>query len=114
MTIEEARKIVGTWGEYLDSCHARLMTIFFLGSIPESFLPFRIGTLEEAINVLGRFYFDMGDYETSDFLKTSLGPACFYCKDEEAIEHLFKTINMPGLGAKDIIIDKLREYRNRR
>jgi hypothetical protein len=112
MTVEEARKIIVGWGEYLETCHARLVTIFFLGNIPESFLPYRMDVLEEAINVMGRFYFDMGDYDKSEFLKTTFGPACLYCKDEEAVEHFFQTINMPGLGAKDIMIGKLSEYRN--
>lgn len=113
MTVEEARKILVEWGKYLETCHARLWTIFFLGEIPESFLPYQIATLEEATNVMGRFYFDMGDYKMSESIKTTIDPAFLYRKDEEAIEHFFRVINMPGLDAKDIMIDKVREYRNR-
>ena len=35
----------------------------------------------------------------------------FYCNDEETIEHLLQILNMPGLDAKAIILDKLREHR---
>lgn len=87
------------------------MTVFFLGHIPESLLPVPKNVLWNAVNVVAKFHFDIGDYENSEMLKSTLGPSAFYVKDEEAIEHFIDLINKPGLGAKEIIIAKLKEYR---
>lgn len=111
MTIEEARKILGVWGEYLESVHARLMTIFILGSIPESLLPYTKAELQEAINTLAKLHFEMGDKETSEYTKTKAGPAFLYCDDSKSIDHLIEILNQRELDAKNIITNKLREYR---
>jgi hypothetical protein len=113
MTIQEAKKIMEIWGEHLEFRHAKLMTLFFVGSIPESFLPYPNEVLWEAINIMGKFYFDMGDYETSEFLKSTLDPTAFYVEDEKAIDHFIELLNMQGLEAKNIILSKLKEQRHK-
>ena len=110
MTYDEAWEIVTAWGVYLEHSHARLVTIFFLGHLPASLLPYPKQVLEDAINAVAKYYFDMGDYATSDFFKSTCGPLMLYSSDDYAIEQLFKILNMPGLNATTIILDKLREY----
>jgi len=110
MTLDEANDVLVAWGEYLEHCHDRLAAVFVLGHIPASLLPYPIQTLEDALNVVAEHYFNAGDYESSDFVKSTFGPLAFYCDDNEAITHLFQLLSMPGLDAKSIMLDKLRAY----
>jgi hypothetical protein len=114
MTIEEAHRIVESWGRHLETWHAKLSAIFFISHIPQSFLPYSPRLVAEALGVLERLYADTGDDDKSQLMRQCQGPLAFYCNDEEAIEHLFQLINMPGFKAKEIMIQKLRELKTAR
>jgi hypothetical protein len=111
VTTEEAHRIVEAWGKHLETWHAKLSAIFFISHIPQSFLPYPSDVVAEALGVLQRLYSDTGDDDKSQHMWQCQGPLAFYCKDEEAIEHLFQLINMPGFNAKEIMLQKLRELR---
>ncbi|MBU0648937.1 hypothetical protein KJ969_02445 [Patescibacteria group bacterium] len=92
MTFDEANKIFKVWSQFFWPFHPVLFSIF-LGKIPESFLPYPQDVLEEALNIVGKHYFDVGDYKTSEAMKGSIGSLCAYVKDEDALQsaaELFK------------------------
>ena len=62
MTKEEARIIFKSWQDYQEIGDRFLS---FMLRVPESFLPYPADTLEEALNIIAKDYFDSGDKETS-------------------------------------------------
>lgn len=84
MTIKEANKIIQVWGVYLEYMHGKL-SLLFMAHIPESFLPYPQDVLEEAINIMAKYYYNVGDIKNADLLKNSIGPLMMYKGDKEAI-----------------------------
>ena len=69
MTLDEAWKIFKVWQDYqeiLDKLH-RVFT-----TVPESFLPYSIDTLDEALNMVAKYYFDGGDKKASENIQESM------------------------------------------
>jgi len=112
MTKEEARKIFDSWREYMEIAD-KLRKLFV--SIPESFLPYPKETLEEALNIIAKNYFDAGDKEKVNTIQTTMA-GFLWCheKDEEAIEGMHRTLDLmlknPDL--KKIKIEKLKECKD--
>lgn len=84
MTLEEANKIVNIWGRYLEYSSGKLNLIFG-AYIPESFLPFKINILEEAINIVAEYHHDLGDKKAVKDLQSTIGYLLGYKDDEEAV-----------------------------
>lgn len=62
MTKEEAKNIYEDWKANIEILD-KISKVF--NAIPESFLPYSVETLEEALNIIAKDYFDMGDKRTS-------------------------------------------------
>jgi hypothetical protein len=100
MTMEEARVIFKIWQDYMEI--ADKFSRFML-TVPESFLPYPVNTLEKALNIIAKDYFDSGDKETSKVIQTTMASYLtpFYdnkgenvISDEEAITRMKKMLDL--------------------
>jgi len=66
MTINEAQVIFKSWQDYMEIADKfnRLML-----PVPESFLPYPADVLEEALNIIAKYYFDSGNKKMSENIK---------------------------------------------
>ena len=87
MEFEEANKIFKSWQEYQE-IHDKLVKFFIFFGIPESFLPYSQEVLGEAINIVAKQYFDVGEHEISDDIKRTIGFLLFYKKDKEVLDEI--------------------------
>ena len=85
MTLGEAKQIVKIWGQYLEFCQDRLQALF-IGSIPESLLPYPIKTLENGLNMVAKYYHDNGNLEAYKQLSDSFKYLSLYVDDEKALQ----------------------------
>ena len=70
MTFEEPIKIFKDWKEYMEIAD-KLGKLFIL--VPESFLPYPVETLEQAMNIVAKSYFDSGNKRAADDIQESMG-----------------------------------------
>src|SRR5882672_5902467 len=70
MTKEEAKIIFQSWREYMETADkfSKLML-----HPPESFLPYPVATIEEALNIVAKDYFDAGDKKMAETIQTTMG-----------------------------------------
>lgn len=89
MNIEDANKIVNVWGKYLEYCSGRLNMLFLNsgGKIPESLLPYPKSTLNEALNIMDRHYYDTGNKQGMTLMRETMMLLELYGDDEQAIQH---------------------------
>jgi hypothetical protein len=85
MTFVEADNIVSIWGAYIEYCQDRLRALF-ISNIPQSLLPYPVETLEEALNIVGKFYHEARDYEASKLIQESFGCLAHYAPDDTALQ----------------------------
>ncbi|MFH1129439.1 MAG: hypothetical protein V1686_01765 [Patescibacteria group bacterium] len=90
MTLEEADKIFKVWKEYVYPIDWFLSSAFFCSSIPESFLPYPIDVLWEALDIVAKHYWDMGDRKYSKIVQEATGLLGGYQKDDEAIDDMIE------------------------
>jgi len=69
MTLEEANKIFEHWKGYSEIAD-KMHKIFLV--VPESFLPYPIDILEEALNIVAKHYFDSGDKRTANIIQETM------------------------------------------
>jgi hypothetical protein len=106
MTLNEANKIVKFWGAYIEYCQDRLQAIF-MSHIPESLLPYPQEIIEEALNILGKHYYDIGDHEASKLIQESFRCLALYVKDEEAMLGALQIFNLPDV--REVIISNMKK-----
>jgi len=115
MTKEEARIIYKSWQNYMEIADIFLRLML---PVPESFLPYPADTLEEALNITAKGFFDSGDKKASNTIKESMGLHLLpffndkgVIKDEEAITNMKKMLDLieqnPEL--KKTVLEKLKE-----
>ena len=106
MTLDEAFRIIRILGRYIEYCQDRLQALFLI-SIPESSLPYRKEILKDAINIVAKYYYDIGDFEKCEYLqKKVFGRLCLYDKDEEVLKRAALKYNDPKL--REVIISKMQ------
>jgi len=92
MTSEEADKVFKAFQEYIEVAD-KLSNVFH--KIPESFLPYPLPVMEEALNVVAKQYFDTGDKKTSrsiqELMAMHLGRVD---KDKEALKAIKENLNL--------------------
>ncbi len=69
MTFEEANIIFKRWQNYQEIAD-KLGQLFIV--VPESFLPYPVEILEEALNIVAKAYFDSGDKKATDNIQESM------------------------------------------
>jgi hypothetical protein len=97
VTQEEAEKIFKSWLDYLETADkfSKLML-----PVPESFLPYPVKMLEEAMNIVAKDYFDSGDHKYAKSIQDNMGHLARSFKggrlmtDEEALEEMKSTLDM--------------------
>lgn len=96
MTLDEAEKIFSVWSKWYWPCHFILRTVF-MGTIPESYLPYPQHVLEEALQIVAKRYYDSGDIETAEIINHSMCFCLPYAKDKEAYEQATKNFSNPEI-----------------
>lgn len=102
MTINEAQVIFKSWQDYMEIADKfnRLML-----PVPESFLPYPADVLEEALNIIAKYYFDSGNKKISEDIERTMSSHLlpfFMTKaetgarrtDEEAITDMKKMLDL--------------------
>ena len=69
MTINEAQVIFKSWQDYMEIADKfnRLML-----PVPESFLPYPADVLDEALNIIAKYYFDSGNKKMTENIKGTM------------------------------------------
>lgn len=117
MKKEEAKKIYKDWKEYIE-IGEKLSRIFIV--VPKYFLPYPIKTLEEALNIIAKEYFDAGDKQMAKNIQETmvLHMGGYYLTqshtemtDEEVFENMKKQLDFILVNAKlrEAVIKNLKE-----
>ena len=93
MDILKAEEIFNNFRKWYWPCHSILDTVFFGAGIPESFLPYPVDVLEEALNIVAKSYWNKGDRKFSDTIKTCIASLGAYKKDEKAFQQASKNFS---------------------
>jgi len=109
MTLNEASKITQIWGRCLEYLGGKLLIVFG-PRIPESFLPFPVNTLEEALNIMIEYHHNQGNQKVVEGLTMSLSALTMYVDDEEAILEAAKKFNEPGW--RERFVPTLKKFQN--
>jgi hypothetical protein len=91
MTPQEAEKIFRAWQEYIE-INDKMDKVF--SSIPESFLPYPVKVLEEALNIEAKKYFDAGDKKMSRNIQEVMCTLIRYKDDEEALKSIHQKLDL--------------------
>jgi len=84
MKIEEAEKITGNYGGFVEWLYFRLKPIFW-NKIPKSLLPYSIEYIEEALNIVAKSYHDKGSQGMVKSIQETQILLVSFVDDEEAI-----------------------------
>jgi hypothetical protein len=106
MTVYEANKIVQIFGGYLTYTFQKVNSIFCIGGIPESFLPFPKGTLGIAMQTMAQHYHQSGNDRSAKLMQEVGASLLFYIDDEKALLHFAEHINDPKF--RGIILESLK------
>ena len=102
MEIDEAKIIFKSWQDYMEIADKFKCLML---PVPESFLPYPADVLEEALNIIAKYYFDSGNKKMSEDIKNSVAAHLlpFFITnnetgarrtDEEAITDMKKTLDL--------------------
>jgi hypothetical protein len=89
MTFDEALKIYKKYQEHAE-IHDKLMCIFCI--LPQSFLPYPLVVIEEALNVIAEERFNEGDNKSVDVINSAIAFLISYKEDDEALDRMTKTL----------------------
>lgn len=106
MEINEAIEIFDIFRNWFHPCHIILHTAF-MGIIPESFLPYSVHTIWDALTVVANS--GLYDEKQSLLIMKQREFLTFYVKDEEAYQFLSKALSKPRIVeaiAKSVKINK--------
>ena len=96
------------YSDYLVFIHPLLKSVF-ISSIPESFLPNDKDTIQDALNYMGKYYFDMGDIKTSDACGNCIGTLTYYEEDDKALEGLKNIYDSPKM--REFVAEQIKKYK---
>lgn len=122
MTKEKAYKIFEGWQNYIETGD-KLMKVFT--QIPESFLPYPVEILEEALNIVAKECFDNGDKDTANTIQHSIAYHLggFYLNesnsfkkitDEEALQSMKKKLDiiLENKDLKEAVLKVMEDTQN--
>lgn len=112
MTHEEAKKIYDDWLSFIEFAD-KFKKVFT--KIPESFLPYSVSTIEEALNIIAKDFFYAGDKETANHIQNvMIYQLLSAINDKEAMDCIKRDLDLmyedPEL--RDIKLEKLKECRD--
>ncbi len=94
MTFDEADEIVLSYGKYWQYMGGKIQ-LFFGASMPESFLPYPIIVLEEAIEIMVNHYIKIGDMRLENNLRNLAVLLLLFKDDEQALMETIETYSDP-------------------
>ncbi|MDO8639846.1 MAG: hypothetical protein Q7R53_02875 [bacterium] len=107
MTFQEAEKIVGVYGKFLEYAFGRFNLLFF-GRIPESFLPYSKEYLSEALNIVAKDYQSKGDQKHLQLIREVSANLMGFIDDEKAL--LWANECFLHDERKNLIIESIKEF----
>jgi|GEM_PF-924168 len=107
MTFEDAEKVVGVYGKFLEYAFGRFNLLFF-GRIPESFLPYSKRHLMEALNMVAEDYDKRGDKNRLQLIREVSANLIGFIDDEKAL--LWTNECFTDEERRKIIIESIREF----
>lgn len=105
MTFEEAEKIFKFWEEYVE-INDKMIKVF--RSIPKSFLPYPVEVLEEALNIMAKYYFENGDRRGAENIQGTMATLVYYKDDEEAIKDILESQKLKSPELRKLYIKNLK------
>jgi hypothetical protein len=111
MTIDEANKIFKDWQEYQEINDK--LGRFFMCGIPESFLPYPKDTLEEALNIVAKAYFDSGNRKISESIQETMATLIGYKNDEEVYDQITNNVVFKDIKLRKAVLDNLKKARDK-
>jgi hypothetical protein len=96
MTFDEANKIYRVWRKWYWPINFILESIF-LTKKPESFLPYPKEVLEEALNIVAKYYFENGKIKHSKLIQDSIPAIWEYTNDEESFKQASVILAQPEM-----------------
>lgn len=127
MTKEEAEIIFKSWREYQE-INEKFNSLML--TPPESFLPYPVTVLEEALNIVAKKYFDTGDQKMFEAINTTMGQLSSYYistsedgkmivldsikSDEDMLKGMKKVIDLTlsNQELKETLLQKLKKAQN--
>jgi len=108
MHLKQAQKVFSDYGGFIECAFFRFHTVF-LGIIPESLLPYSVKYIEEAFNIVAKYYHDKGDKKSVELLQRSIGWLLWFEDDEKAILEAVKNFNEKKMY--DLIVELIKGFR---
>lgn len=108
MNFTEADKIFKVWSQWHWPFHSMLHSIFS-SNIPESFLPYSLDDLNEAITIIANHYNDIGDQESAELVYKSIGSLLFYKKDDDAFQQASKNMSDPKI--REVMLIRITNFK---
>ena len=93
MNLKQAQKIVHDYGGFIEWALFRYQIVIFIGSIPESLLPYPPKLIEEASNIVAKFYHDNGDKKKVEVIQECMCWLQAFEDDEKSILRAVKNFN---------------------
>ena len=109
MTFTEADKIFQIWRKWYWPFDFILHSIF-LGKIPESFLPYPKDVLEEALNIVAKHCYEIGDSQYSKLIQDSIVALWEYTKDENAFQQAAESLANPEM--REVMLIHISNFKN--
>jgi hypothetical protein len=123
MEFKEAEKIFKDWQNYQEIAD-KMSRVFVI--VPESFLPHPVNKLEEALNIITKYFFDSGDKIMAENIRETMGAyligyftkisngkveSCDKISDEEALQRMKKSLDMKleNQELKETVLKSLKE-----
>lgn len=101
MNLKQAQKVVSDYGGFIEYALYRYNVVVFLEGIPESLLPYPPPVIEDAINIVAKYYHDYGNNKKAEALHECHACLRFFKDDEKSILEAVKYSNkMPDLNTQ--------------
>ncbi len=104
MNIQQADKIVQDYASFTERTAGKLNALF-LGTIPESLLPYNKDLLEKALNIMAKYYVEDGQKNLASSMETLKTHLLGYSDDKQTIDRLaerFKTEDFRAISLQAI------------
>jgi len=109
MDLKEAQKVVSEYGGFLECANERFGAIFFT-HIPQSLLPFPPEHIEEALNVVAKFYHEKGDMGKVRLHQEVMAELMCFKSDEDALLQAIKMFNDKKFW--DFVMESVKNFRS--
>ncbi len=108
MTHQEAKKIFKEYQDYME-IHSKMNLLF--ASLPESFLPYSVDVINEALNIIAESFNNKGDNNSINKIRETQKFLFIYDVDEKALMSMTRKLNIiqEDKRFKELFLKRLKE-----